>query len=742
MTLRARLTGAFLAIVLGPVLIGGIFVAATVNEVNHSRERDHLVSASDSVSAVLDAQCAGLTAAAESAASLATGITGLGGAQAMVTQGRASVVEIEDAEGKTLGVTGSAPPRPWAMCGPAPVGAGGIGDNLAVGGYTGLAAVSPMFSDGGGVVGYVYAVQTLDASFARSLAAMTGVGVTIINASGASSETGEIASRESNAAAQLTGSRVRTTHGRYVMRIDPTVRMPLEIAVSAATTPSRDLFVVVAGVIFFGMLASFGTARTLSRATTKPLSEITEAAGRIANGELDARVPVRHDDEIGHLGAALNRLTRDMQSYSGALVASRDQLRGRLDLIGDTLASTHDLPKILEVMLASAITAVSGQAGVIMLADPADDRLRLECSQGFDEYASALLDPLIVPFGSGLLGAVAASGGAVCGRRSDRNEWAEGEPPCETYLAVALRVAPSGADRSGIRGVLALYNRVGGEDFDESDLAAVKAFASRAAIAVDNVQQHDEAKRLSHTDPLTGLYNYRHLKDLLRREAHRAARFGRSLAVLVMDLDRFKEVNDTYGHAAGDAILVEFARRVGVEIRGVDLAFRYGGEEFVLLLPETDALGGATLAQRLGSAIRDTPIAAPGGHAADSEGVVDVAITVSIGVAVYPDHGTSGAKVLEAADDALYAAKAAGRDAFRVADPPRREQPRPPLAAPGRLIATDVRGDAGLEVGAVLAPVDVAADLRPAKDGRQPGRRRGRSGASTPPPPPRQGRGR
>jgi diguanylate cyclase (GGDEF)-like protein len=432
-----------------------------------------------------------------------------------------------------------------------------------------------------------------------------------------------------------------------------------------------------------------------------------------------------------------------MQSYASALAASRDHLRGGLGLVGDTLASTHDLARILDVILASAITATSAQAGVVMLADPSDDQLRLECSQGFDEYAAAMLAPLVVRFGTGLLGAVAADGSARHGRRSAIVKPAVGEPPCDTFLAVPMRVAPSVGDQTGIRGVVALYDRLGGADFDESDRQALQVFAGQAAIAVDNVRQHDEAKRLSHTDPLTGLYNYRHLKDLLRREAHRAARFGHSLTVLVMDLDRFKEVNDTYGHAAGDAILVEFARRVGVEIRGVDLAFRYGGEEFVLLLPETDALGGVTVAQRLGSAVRDTPVTAPGGHASEIDGAVDVRITVSIGVAVYPDHGTSGDKVLEAADDALYAAKAAGRDTFRLAEPPRREEPdRLPLATPATLTAADVRGEVNREVGPLLAPRDVTPDQRTAKNNRPWRARRSRSGASATPPPPRQARGR
>jgi diguanylate cyclase (GGDEF)-like protein len=312
---------------------------------------------------------------------------------------------------------------------------------------------------------------------------------------------------------------------------------------------------------------------------------------------------------------------------------------------------------------------------------------------------------------------------------------------CQTFLAVPLRVPPTGADPSGVRGVLALYDRLGGEDFDDTDLNTVCTFAGRAAVAVDNVRQHEEAKRLSHTDPLTGLYNYRHLKELLRREVHRAARFGHSLAVVVMDLDRFKEVNDTYGHAAGDTVLVEFARRIGVEIRGVDVAFRYGGEEFVLLLPETDALGGITLAQRLGASVREVPMAVPGGHASGTSDVVPVPVTVSIGVAVYPEHGTSGARVLEAADDALYAAKAAGRDTFRLASPPAPVEPAKPPLIPAPLTAADVRAEVGIDVGTVLTPVDVpdARGTKPAR-GRASGRPRG--GASGGPQPPRQPRGR
>jgi diguanylate cyclase (GGDEF)-like protein len=215
-----------------------------------------------------------------------------------------------------------------------------------------------------------------------------------------------------------------------------------------------------------------------------------------------------------------------------------------------------------------------------------------------------------------------------------------------------------------VRGVLALYDRLGGDEFDDTDLLTLRTFAGQAAVAVDNVRIHEEAQRLSLTDPLTGLWNYRSLKESLRREVERASRFGHTLAVLALDLDRFKDINDAYGHPAGDAVLAEFARRIRSAIREVDLAFRQGGEEFVVLLPETDARGATVLAERLGTEVRGQPVTIPGRGAGAGP---SIQITVSIGIAVYPDHALTPQALLDAGDDALYAAKAAGRDTFRVA---------------------------------------------------------------------------
>ncbi len=185
-----------------------------------------------------------------------------------------------------------------------------------------------------------------------------------------------------------------------------------------------------------------------------------------------------------------------------------------------------------------------------------------------------------------------------------------------------------------------------------------------------------EMQQAAITDALTGLGNRRQLADSLRLEVERAARFGRTLGVLALDLDHFKQVNDAYGHRAGDTVLAEFARRLRSVIREVDLPFRQGGEEFVILLPETGVTGSLVAAQRIGDAVRAEPFTTGGP-------VPGIRMTVSIGVAVFPRHGGSDIDTLEAADAALYAAKAAGRDTFVLASSVLPGQRRQRVGSPG-----------------------------------------------------------
>jgi diguanylate cyclase (GGDEF)-like protein len=210
--------------------------------------------------------------------------------------------------------------------------------------------------------------------------------------------------------------------------------------------------------------------------------------------------------------------------------------------------------------------------------------------------------------------------------------------------------------------------QVAAGDLTARSLLSGRDETGRLGTALDRVfARLQETLLQSLTDPLTGLGNVRQLGDALRRESERATRFGRTLGVLVLDLDHFKTINDRYGHRAGDAVLVEFAHRVRRVVREVDLTFRQGGEEFVILLPETDVAGSLTAARRIGEAVRDTPFTLPESRP-DSLSHNEIAVTVSVGVAVFPRHARTASDIIDAADAALYAAKHAGRDTFALAD--------------------------------------------------------------------------
>nr|WP_232050409.1 diguanylate cyclase [Actinoplanes sp. OR16] len=446
---------------------------------------------------------------------------------------------------------------------------------------------------------------------------------------------------------------------------EPGQPLPLTLSVPSADPTFR--YAVLTLIVLVTALVAILAARWLARSTTRPLGDLAWAADRVANGDLNTRVPIPRPDELGRLAGTFNRMTRELQSYVQALTASRDQLRRHLAILGDTLSSTHDLDRILPVILRTSMTATGARAGLILLAEP-DGRLAARCGAGltgeWDVTAAELAQRRLIA-GRGVLGTVASTGAPLRGTSGG----APDEPACESYLAVPICAPPDpdadGEPEPGTLGVLALYDRLGGPAFEDTDLRTLRTFAGQAGIAVHNVRVHEEAQRLSLTDPLTGLWNYRYLREVLRREVERASRFGRMLTVLVLDLDHFKEVNDTYGHAAGDLVLGEFARRIRLGLREVDVAFRQGGEEFVVLLPETDAYGGVIVAERLGAAVREWPVPIDPRRPDLAD---RISITVSIGIAVFPEHGSTAQEVLDAADEALYAAKNAGRDTYRLAE--------------------------------------------------------------------------
>ncbi len=200
------------------------------------------------------------------------------------------------------------------------------------------------------------------------------------------------------------------------------------------------------------------------------------------------------------------------------------------------------------------------------------------------------------------------------------------------------------------------------DDTAQTKMRLVEAVADRIALAMANLKLQEAMRQQSVRDPLTGLFNRRYMEESLERELRRAARGNRALGILMLDLDFFKHFNDNFGHDAGDAMLREFSRILQSNIRGGDIACRYGGEEFALILPEASLEATRQRAEVLRDKTKHLNVT----HRGLSLG----AITLSAGVVACPQHGTTSEVLLRAADEALYAAKQGGRDRVIVAPVP------------------------------------------------------------------------
>jgi diguanylate cyclase (GGDEF)-like protein len=359
----------------------------------------------------------------------------------------------------------------------------------------------------------------------------------------------------------------------------------------------RLLFGLVALLGLVGLVGYF-EGRTIVRA----LGQLVAAANQIARGRFATRVPVRGRDELSVLGQSFNEMAAQLEGRLQELESERGRLRDAFTRFGDVLAATHDPDQLLRVVVETAVEATG------------------------------------------------ASGGVVVGARGETIE--AGDPDAE---GERLEL-PLSAGRVSF-GTLTLV----APEFGDEEKMTAASLAAQSAVALENARLHRIVERQALVDGLTGLANRRQCETLLTTELARAERFDDSLAVVMADLDDFKDVNDRHGHPAGDVVLREFADVLRETLRDADVAGRWGGEEFILVLPGTEVDGAVRLAERVRAELRNRAILAPDGR--------PISITASFGVAAFPQAGNEQ-KLVAAADAALYGAKRAGKD--RVGASPKR----------------------------------------------------------------------
>lgn len=323
---------------------------------------------------------------------------------------------------------------------------------------------------------------------------------------------------------------------------------------------------------------------------------------------------------------------------------------GMLDLyslyeVGRTISASLHLDQLLTTTMKRVAQTTGIESYGLFVLEEDKNALVVKSASG---AAAQGLGQLQLAAGDGL-------GGRVCRTRVPEMHtaagplpWPDAPAPARSVIAVPL----VGRDR--VLGALLLYS-VSPSAFSERELAYFTAIGKQLGIALDNATLHRRATELSYHDALTGLFNRRYLEEALDTEVRRAGRYDLPLSLNMVDIDHFKNFNDTYGHSRGDDVLRLVGQRLREQTRNADIVTRYGGEEFLVILPMTTKPHARLVAEKLRGAIAGAVI--PG-----REPGQEARITISVGVSTFPEDSSTAIGLVEAADAALYAAKDRGRN--------------------------------------------------------------------------------
>ncbi len=350
---------------------------------------------------------------------------------------------------------------------------------------------------------------------------------------------------------------------------------------------------------------------------------------------------------------------RRLQSSKEALEKANEELESRLAEIFFTheffkaLTSYSSVEDVASLIVDGANGILGAEISCVYLFEQKDWTLRLRASQGRPEEA---FKP-VVPVSETILGAAFRDGftqQSDVPLGSELAEWCVNADDIRSQAGLPLRSGES------IIGVLLVASSTFRE-LTPAERDRLQVIGNQSSLALQNALLHEELERLSVTDRLTELYNHGYFQQRLEEELGRAARFGHTLSVIMLDIDDFKQFNDSYGHPKGDKVLQAVSAIIRQNLREVDVAARYGGEEFIVVLPETDVAGALAVAERIRKSMAQFEF-----FTGDDNHPVTQ--TVSLGVATYPTHATTPARLVESADKAMYQAKRYGKNQVKVAN--------------------------------------------------------------------------
>lgn len=378
-------------------------------------------------------------------------------------------------------------------------------------------------------------------------------------------------------------------------------------------------------------------------------------------GERDARLALAFADAVS--------IALENARHFEAEQRRRQLAAMQLDII-QVAGSTLELGALLEQIAAMTAEAAGARFSSIFLSPPGEAHLSLAAFHLSSQDNGATHEAMR----SGLqeLGSSSIVRRALDHHRAtvlDREDAASALPVGWAKLGRVseLLLAPLYAPH-GILGAIVLGAGNGKQTFDPDEIALIEMISHSLAASIENARLYSQTEQMAITDSLTGLYNRRGLFQIAEREVERSRRYQRPVSVLMVDLDHFKPLNDSYGHVVGDEVLASVAARLYQTVRRIDAVGRYGGEEFMVLLPECKLEFAAGVAERIRQVIESDPI---------SSAVGPISVTVSVGVASSETSPLELEELIQRADDALYSAKEAGRNRVRSWEPDRSDPADP-----------------------------------------------------------------